>query len=105
MKTVRIFTLLLVLCLIAGAAWASDEQSRNLDKKLSRLERYIYGEDLNGATADRPEQPAIFFGGILAATGYSDAGEHCRARSVRRDQIGVRYGVDRDFCRRVDATV
>lgn len=35
---------------------ASDEQSRNLDKKLSRLERYIYGEDLNGATADRLRQ-------------------------------------------------
>jgi len=56
MKTVRIFTLLLVLCLIAGTAWASDEQLRNLDKKLSRLERYIYGEDLNGATADRLRQ-------------------------------------------------
>jgi len=56
MKTVRIFTLILVLCSIAGAAWASDEQSRNLDKKLSRLERYIYGDEQTGSSADRLRQ-------------------------------------------------
>ncbi len=56
MKINRIIILVLVICSLAGTAWSSSEHPRDLEKKLSRLERYIYGSEQNGGNADRLRQ-------------------------------------------------
>ncbi|OGK08077.1 MAG: hypothetical protein A2W80_00075 [Candidatus Riflebacteria bacterium GWC2_50_8] len=56
MKPIRILIAILLLCSLAGTAWASSDVARDHDKKLSRLERYIYGDEQKGAEADRLRQ-------------------------------------------------
>lgn len=56
MKSFRLFIALILTCLLATAAMASTEADRSQAKKLSRLERYIYGEDQQGTVTDRLRQ-------------------------------------------------
>ncbi len=55
MKAYRIFIVVLVICSLTSSAWASSE-TRNQEKKLSRLERYIYGDEQSGVSIDRLRQ-------------------------------------------------
>ncbi|EKD81885.1 MAG: hypothetical protein ACD_39C01587G0002 [uncultured bacterium] len=56
MKPTRILIAILLICLLTGTAWASSDVARDQDKKLSRLERYIYGDEQKGSDADRLRQ-------------------------------------------------
>lgn len=55
MKAYRVFIIILVICSLTGAAGASSEV-RGQEKKLSRLERYVYGDEQSGVNVDRLRQ-------------------------------------------------
>ncbi len=51
----RILAVILLLCCMCTAAVAA-EVDRELDKRVSRIERYVYGDEQAAATADRLRQ-------------------------------------------------
>ena len=56
MKPNQILIAILLICSITSSVWASSDDTRNSEKKLSRLERYIYGEEQKGSNNDRLRQ-------------------------------------------------
>ncbi len=55
MKLSRIIAMILLLCCLSTVLPAA-EVDRDLDKRISRIERYIYGDEQSAATADRLRQ-------------------------------------------------
>jgi len=55
MKISRIIAMILLLCCLSTVLPAA-EVDRDLDKKISRVERYIYGDEQSAETADRLRQ-------------------------------------------------
>ena len=55
MKVIRIIAMILLLCCLSTVLPAA-EVDRDLDKRISRIERYIYGDEQSAATADRLRQ-------------------------------------------------
>jgi len=55
MKLSRIIAMILLLCCLSTVLPAA-EVDRDLDKRISRIERYIYGDEQSAETADRLRQ-------------------------------------------------
>ncbi|HOI90342.1 MAG TPA: hypothetical protein PLK28_07505 [Candidatus Rifleibacterium sp.] len=55
MKLSRIIAMILLMCCL-GTVLQAAEVDRELDKRISRIERYIYGDEQSAAAADRLRQ-------------------------------------------------
>ena len=55
MKLSRIIAMILLMCCL-GTVLQAAEVDRELDKRISRIERYIYGDEQSAAVADRLRQ-------------------------------------------------
>ncbi|HAE40361.1 MAG TPA: hypothetical protein DCG57_17260 [Candidatus Riflebacteria bacterium] len=56
MKPTRILCAVILLCSLVSTVWASSDVARDQGKNLSRLERYIYGDEQKGGEAERLRQ-------------------------------------------------